>query len=420
MPADRRLSDFPRGRPITIQLEGDPVRAYEGEPVAVALFASGVRVLSRSIKYHRPRSFFCLSGHCAACLMRVGGVPSLPSCRAPVCDGLACERQNALPSAGFDMLAAADWLFPRGMDHHTLLTGQPLLTPVLHKIVRELGGLGKLPDSPAAQVTAERRRVEAVVVGGGPAGLACATALARRGQKVLLCDDDDRPGGSLHAESGGPARAEELARTAARVGVELLGRAQAIAWFPEDEGGALAIATPDRFLRVTAARYVYATGAYDQNLLCADNDRPGVIAARAAGRLLHRFGVRPGDRVAVVGAWGYGDRLARSLEQAHIPVVRAPAAMRVLGSTWVSGIEFADDRRDDCDLVAAAAAPLPASELLRQHGARIASQARAFAVEIDARGATSVPGVFACGDVTGTDHPAAAEEHGAHVGSAID
>jgi len=41
----------------------------------------------------------------------------------------------------------------------------------------------------------------------------------------------------------------------------------------------------DRLLRVRARRYLYATGAYDQNLPFADNDRPGVIAARACSRL---------------------------------------------------------------------------------------------------------------------------------------
>ena len=37
--------------------------------------------------------------------------------------------------------------------------------------------------------------------------------------------------------------------------------------------------------RVTAARFVYATGSYDQNLPIEDNDRPGVLSARAVGRL---------------------------------------------------------------------------------------------------------------------------------------
>src|SRR5687768_10255842 len=111
----------PRGRAITVELDGAPVRAYEGEPLAVALFASGVRLLARSPKYHRPRGLFCAAGHCGSCLMRVDGRPNVRSCVLPVHEGMTCERQNAFPDVDLDLLRAADWLFPGGMDHHRLM-----------------------------------------------------------------------------------------------------------------------------------------------------------------------------------------------------------------------------------------------------------------------------------------------------------
>src|SRR5262249_50211063 len=83
--------------------------------------------------------------------------------------------------------------------------------------------------------------------------------------------------------------------------------------------------------------------------------RPGVLAARAVGRLLARFGVRPGSRVAVVGPWEYGDRLVRALEAAGVAAVRMPAARRVHGARWISAVELSDDRTEECDLLAAAA-----------------------------------------------------------------
>src|SRR5438874_1390651 len=110
----RRITD------CTFDFEGETIPAVAGEPVAVALFAARSRVLSRSIKFHRPRSFFCLAGHCGACLMRIDGDPNVKACRTPARGGLRVERQNAFPSGSFDVLAAADFFFPRGMDHHTL------------------------------------------------------------------------------------------------------------------------------------------------------------------------------------------------------------------------------------------------------------------------------------------------------------
>src|SRR5438132_5234682 len=147
---DRRLPSAPHGQRLTVLLDGRPIAACAGESVAVALFASGERVLSRSIKYHRPRSFFCLAGHCGACLMRVGGVPNVKTCRASCAPGVEVERQNAFPSGSFDVLGAADWFFPKGMNHHTVLTSSRALNALMRKVVREIGGLGRLPDASVA------------------------------------------------------------------------------------------------------------------------------------------------------------------------------------------------------------------------------------------------------------------------------
>src|SRR5262245_1300723 len=221
---DRRLKQIAPSERVNLQFEGDDVTACAGESVAVALFASGERVLSRSVKYHRPRGFFCLAGHCGACLMRIDGKPNVRACRTPVSEGLRAERQNAFPSGGFDVLGAADFFFPKGMDHHTMFTSPRALNSVMQKVVRQLAGLGRLPDeAPATLPRPEVRHVEVLVVGGGPAGLAAATAAARAGRRTLLLDEQDRPGGSYLADPGfGPAAAERAAAEARAQGAELV------------------------------------------------------------------------------------------------------------------------------------------------------------------------------------------------------
>ena len=311
----------PSRRPdCTIRYEGEDVPAVAGEPVAVALVAAGTRVLSRSIKYHRPRSFFCLAGHCNACLMRIDGVPNVRACQAPVRDGLAVERQNAFPSGSFDVLGAADWFFPKGMDHHTLMTSPRALNVLLQRVVREIGGLGRLPDEvpdPGSFPPAERREADVCIVGAGPAGLGAAIACARasRGSaSIVVVDEGDSPGGSLRSlPPDGPSRAEALVAEARAAGVEIYPRSPAFGWFPEDEGGVLAIARGGAgsggpcdaaLLRLRARRYLYATGGYDVNALFGDNDRPGICAARAVGSLLLGHGVRPGRHPLVLGRGG--------------------------------------------------------------------------------------------------------------------
>src|SRR5579871_5655799 len=124
------MADGERTPDCAILVDGERVPAVAGEPVAVACMAAGVKILSRSIKYHRPRGFFCLAGHCGACLMRIDGQPNVRACKTAVRDGMQIERQNAFPTGGFDVLGAADFFFAKGMDHHTMMTSPRALNAV--------------------------------------------------------------------------------------------------------------------------------------------------------------------------------------------------------------------------------------------------------------------------------------------------
>ena len=164
------------------------------------------------------------------------------------------------------MLAAADWLFPEGMDHHTMMTGSHTGNALFLKLVREMGGAGMLPDGPRATRLAPRdETLDVCVIGGGPAGLAAARAIAESapGARVALYDEQATPGGSLLAEAGGTARAATMAEAARGAGAELVARATAIGYYPEDEAsheaadagrGLLALVVGDRLLRVRARR----------------------------------------------------------------------------------------------------------------------------------------------------------------------
>lgn len=423
-----------------MDFEGQPVTAYEGEPLAVALFASGVGVLSRSIKFHRPRGFFCLAGDCAACLMRVDGRPNIRACRVPVRAGLRCERQNAWPSAGLDLLETADLFFPESMDHHGLMTSPRALNLLLRATVRKLSGLGRLPDA-APQFEslprAQARHVDLVVVGAGPAGLRAAAVVAERrpAARVLVLEAADRAGGSYlsHPDHGPEAAAAAQARALA-AGVELMLSTQAVGWYPEDRApgqrqpGLLCAASPQGLLKLTARRYLYATGAHDQNALFCNNDRPGVMAARACGLLLCTYGVLPGRQPVVLGDGPYARALAAALERAGAEARCVDGTRRrvvgVRGRSWVRAVEVVDaaGRHEElpCDLLAVAVLPAPASELPQQHGVAVDfARAGGFGAVCAPDGRTAVPEVFCAGDVAGFAGVVAAEQSGQAAGVAL-
>ena len=403
------------------------MRAYADESIAAAALANGTRVLSRSLKYHRPRTFFCLEGHCSGCLVRLGGVPNLRACQAPCEAGAEVEGQNAFPSAEIDLLGAVDFLFARGMDHHTLMTGSSVLNKLANKVVRQLSGLGKLPDrAPTNTPEVQRLDMEVCVIGGGAAGLAAATATARAGRSTVVIDDQLRPGGSLRTDPRfGRGEAERRWGAAAQANALVLARATAIGFFPEDDGGVLAAASPERLYRVYAKQWIWATGGYVVNLPFADNDRPGVIAARAVGRLLVDHGILAGDRVCIVEVpevAADASALAGALVVAGAEVTRVALAdvVGTRGRSWTTAVHTKRGKVD-CDIVAVAALPAPASEGPRQHGCHVVLDAEAggFRVVVDEHGRTSTPNVWACGDVTGYKGPAAAASDGERVGAAV-
>jgi len=90
------ILDFPAGpkHKVTFTCNGHEVEGYEGEPIAAALHAAGIKVLRRSIRYDRPRGFFCANGKCASCLMVVDGVPNVMTCVTPLRAGMVVETQR--------------------------------------------------------------------------------------------------------------------------------------------------------------------------------------------------------------------------------------------------------------------------------------------------------------------------------------
>lgn len=423
MPRRLPCPDELRGDPIEIAVGDATVRAFTGESVAAALFAGGHATLSRSLKYHRPRSFFCLDGHCGGCLSRIGGVPNLRSCQLRCAPGTTVTGQNAYPSPDLDVLGAVDLLFPKGMDHHSLMTGSKLLNAVANRVVRQLSGLGRLPDRVApVGAVAEELAVDVAVIGGGPAGLAAAAAAAGAGARTVLLDEQPALGGSLRVDPrygvGAAMHAADLAR---RAGAELRAGWTAIGAFPEEN--VVLAASNDALARVTARAWVWATGGYSVNVPVPDNDRPGVFAARAVGRLLCEHAILAGDRLCVIedaAVRGYTDALCTALGAAGAAVERVAASevTGVRGRGWVRGV-LAGRRRIDCDAVAVAAIPSPASEGARQHGCTVELDPAAggFAVRTDDDGATGVPGVLACGDVCGYRGPEAAAAMGTRAGA---
>lgn len=94
MSDDMRIrSGVERGKQIEITVDGKPMVAYEGETVAAALIASGVRSFRRTSKHDTSRGIFCGMGICFDCLMTVDGVLNVRTCVTYVEPGMKVQTQ---------------------------------------------------------------------------------------------------------------------------------------------------------------------------------------------------------------------------------------------------------------------------------------------------------------------------------------
>jgi len=85
---------FEHGPTVRFTFDGCELEGYEGEVIAAALHAAGVRVLSHSHGRQRPRGFYCAIGNCSSCLMVVDGEPNVRVCVEKLHAGMRVETQS--------------------------------------------------------------------------------------------------------------------------------------------------------------------------------------------------------------------------------------------------------------------------------------------------------------------------------------
>ena len=73
---------------VTITFAGRTLQARDGQSVAAALTAAGVRSWRITRRGARPRGLFCGIGACFDCLLTIDGRPAQRACLVPVRDGM--------------------------------------------------------------------------------------------------------------------------------------------------------------------------------------------------------------------------------------------------------------------------------------------------------------------------------------------
>jgi sarcosine oxidase, subunit alpha len=423
-----------RTRPLDFEFEGRKVSGFAGDTITSALAAAGHMLLGRSFKYHRPRGIFSFANHDTNNLYEVDGTPNVRGDVTPVAGGQVIAAVNTFNGLRHDGARFIEWLapfLPVGF-YYKAFHGRRFAG--WERRIRAFSGLGRVdPAAPRVRTPKRYAFCDVLVVGAGPSGLSAALAAAEANAKVLLVDECARAGGS--DRWSGMQDDALAARVRAHPNVELRTPVFAAGCYADHW---VALVEPDFLTKVRARAVVFATGAIEQPAVFRNNDLPGVLLGSAGQRLLHRYAVAPGRRVAVLTANREGYELARALRERRIELaavldLRAGSGGDAdrLGDTRVvtgvtpiravqrgnalSAFEFARAggvERLDCDALLMSVGFAPASQLLLQAGAELR-----FDTALQQHVPAKLPaGVFAAGRVNGVYEPAARREDGREAG----
>jgi sarcosine oxidase subunit alpha len=455
-----------RSRPLSFSFNGRSFSGFQGDTLASALLANGVRLVGRSFKLHRPRGIFSCGVEEPCALVDVGeGARRTPNVRAtllPLTEGLRAQSVNCWPSVGLDVGAltgAFAALVPAGFYYKTFKWPRwGLFEPA----IRRMAGLGRAPTAPDPDHYEEvAAAADVLVVGGGVAGLTAARAAAQAGARTVLVTLSARPGGALAWQE--PGEIETLALAVRQAGVMILTRTLAFGFYDhglvcaceslsEERSPALpGCVLRERVWKIRARQVIAAAGAFERPVIFPDNDRPGVMLARAVHKYAHAYGVGCGRRAVLVANSDQAFTRATALRAVGLDIAalidcRAPGTadaeavasaqavgMRVLsgaavdavsGARSVSGCRVvvngegqragARTEAFDCDLIVTAGGAAPAVHLHSQAGGRLRwlTESAMFVPDGPATGVVSV------GACAGVFHREAAQAHAAETGAA--
>ena len=397
-----------RSRTISFSFNGRSYPAHPGDTIASALVAAGVKVVSRSFKYHRPRGLMAY-GHDINSMVQIGDEVSVSMWLRLVEDGMVVKSVNTWPSVDRDLMSLSrfgDRLLPVGFYYKTFIRPQ-FMWPTYEKVLRQAAGLGKL-NTESTHVGGYYKQYlhgDVAIVGGGPAGMAAAVAAAEAGARVLLFDDNDDLGGHLRYSSSGGEQLAELKTAVAHQPTLQVYTATTVNG--RYDHNFLAAVSGKVLYKIRAKRVIFATGAVEQPLVFANNDLPGIMMGSTVSRLLHLYATVLGQRVAIVTANDDGWQLAADLraagvqiagvvdqrsaggtiadEMTHlgVPTFWRHTIIKANGGKTVTGIQIAPvdaasnvneqaATRLDCDLIAVSVAWAPDNSLLYQSGCKIA------------------------------------------------
>ncbi|MBL4602706.1 MAG: FAD-dependent oxidoreductase [Emcibacteraceae bacterium] len=284
-------------------------------------------------------------------------------------------------------------------------------------------------------------QVDVAIIGAGPAGLAAATELRKRGIKSIIILERESEAGGIPRHCGhppfgmrefyrvltGPKYAARLVEQATNAGAKILTRHSVTCILPHGE---LEVATPNGMINIAAKRVLIATGVREKprSARLVTGTRPqGITTTGALQSMIYLKGLIPFKRPVIVGtelvsfsaimtAFKGGIKPVAMIEKnnritarhpceliasfKHVPIYFNTELETIVGTSKVEGVNVThngESRMIDCDGVIFTGNFTPEVSLARLSHLKI--DPASGGLEIDQFARCSDPAYFAAGNI---------------------